>query len=68
VTTTPKSKKKSVKDMKIWVAKIEYTVRGTVEVEAASEAEAREAIWEEMVSPPTCEFTDMEILSLNEQP
>jgi len=46
---------------KTWLVRIEYTVRGTVRVEAATEAEAQEAAHDgEMRCPPTCEIVDWE--------
>jgi hypothetical protein len=42
----------------VWVVGVEYTVRGTVVVEAETEAEAREAAHDEMSCPPTCEIPD----------
>jgi hypothetical protein len=49
-----------------WVIGVEYTVRGSVTVEAATEREAREAAHDEMTCPPTCEVIDWETLRARE--
>ena len=41
-----------------WPVRIEYTVRGTVIVEAETAEEAREAAREEMTCPGSCSIVD----------
>lgn len=58
-----KKAKKAKSEKRAWVVGVEYTVRGTVLVEAATEAEAREAAHDEMTCPGTCEITSWDTTS-----
>jgi hypothetical protein len=52
---------------KTYKLEVEYTVKGSITVEAANEEEARERALDKMVGLPTGDITDWDVLSVKEE-
>lgn len=59
--------KAKAKEQRSFVVRVEYTVSGTVLVEASSPEEARELAPDVLECPGTCEITDHEVISVREE-
>jgi hypothetical protein len=53
--------------LRVFMVKVEYKARGTIQVEALTERAACVAVVDELQCSPTCEVVDWDVLKVTEE-